>query len=285
MYKGAWKKRKEVNHWSTFNNLRAVALKKGIVYALDMSNDHYKGKDAIEHVAELQARGIIDSVEIHGHETPGPISAATDAARDTAVLLTSLWLFLRHFELSLHSMFIFLGIIAFSWLLWKTGRSAWIGWSRLERLHRILAQEKWEIEHNRDQERDELTALYAAKGLSGKLLTDVIEVMMADGDRLLRVMVEDELGLTLQTTEHPLKQGLGAALGCISATLLIFTSLFIYPLWGIFIGAALTIGIAAAIAAQQSQNRITNAVVWNVGLGILSVGTAYFLLDFFFQKG
>lgn len=263
----------------------SVALNNKIVYARVMSHDHYKGKDAIEHVAELQARGLIDSVEIHGHEIPGPIIAGTDAARDTAVLLSSLWLFLRSFELSLHSAAIYLAIIAASWLLWKAGRSAWIGWSRLERLHRILAQEKWEIEHNRQQEKEELTALYAAKGLNGKLLTDVIEVLMADGDRLLRVMVEEELGLTLQSTEHPLKQGIGAALGCLCAAAFTFIGLFLYPAWGILVGAAIAIGASAAIAAHQSQNRITNAVVWNVGLGILSIGTAFFLLDFFFPKG
>lgn len=248
-----------------------------------MSNEHFKGKDAIEHVAERQAQGIIDAAEIHGHEIPGPVIAATDAARDTAILLCSLWLFLRHFEMSMHSMLIYLGIIALSWLIWKTGRSAWIGWSRLERLHRMLEQEKWEIEHNRAQERDELTALYAAKGLSGKLLTDVIDVFMADGDRLLRVMVEEELGLSLRSTEHPLKQGMGAAIGCIFTTILAFLTLYLWPAWGIFFGSAAAIGIAAATASQQAQNRITNAVIWNVGMAIVSVGTAYFLLEFFFR--
>ncbi len=94
------------------------------------------------------------------------------------------------------------------------GRSAWLGWSRLERLHRILAQEKWEIEHNREQEREELGVLYAAKGFEGKLLEDVLDVLMADGDRLLKVMVEEELGLTLESQVHPLKQGLGAGFEC-----------------------------------------------------------------------
>jgi hypothetical protein len=247
-----------------------------------MSQEHFKGKDAIEHVAERQAQGIIDSVEIHGHEIPGPIIAATDAARDSAILLASLWLFLQHFNLNPHSMLTYLTIIAISWLIWKSGRSAWIGWSRLERLHRILAQEKWEIEHNRAQEREELTALYAAKGLTGKLLTDVIDVFMADGDRLLRVMVEEELGLSLRSTEHPLKQGLGAAIGCIFTSCIAFLLLYLFPQWGIILGCIIAVGAAAALASQQSQNRITNAVVWNIGLAIVSIGTAFFLLEFFF---
>lgn len=256
----------------------------GIHYALDMANEHFKGKDAIEHVAEKQAQGIIDSVEIHGHEVPAPFIAATDAARDTAIILTSLWLFLRHLGLPLNSMLIYLSIIALGWLIWKAGRSAWIGWSRLERLHRILEQEKWEIEHNRAQEKEELTALYAAKGFSGKLLTDAIDVLMADGDRLLRVMVEEELGLSLRSVEHPLKQGVGAAIGCILATTASLICLYIYPQWGILFGALAAVTIAAGAMAQQAQNRMVNAIIWNAGIAILSIGTAFFLLEFFFPK-
>lgn len=249
-----------------------------------MSNNHFKGKDAIEHVAEKQAQGIIDSVEIHGHEIPGPVIAATDAMRDTAILLSFLWLFLKHFALGIEATFIYLAIISIAWLIWRTGRSAWIGWSRLERLHRVLEQEKWEIEHNRAQEREELTALYAAKGLTGQLLTDVIDVFMADGDRLLRVMVEEELGLSLHSTEHPLKQGLGAAMGTFFAAVICIAGILLWPAYGILIGACTIIITAGAIAAQQSQNRITNAIIWNLGLGVLSIGTAYFLLDFFFPQ-
>ncbi len=35
---------------------------------------------------------------------------------------------------------------------------------------------------------------------------------MADDNRLLRVMLEEELGLTLEAYEHPLKQAFGALL-------------------------------------------------------------------------
>lgn len=256
-----------------------------ISYAVAMPEDHFKGKDAIEHVAERQAQGIIDSVEIHGHEIPGHLIAATDAARDSIILLLSLWLFLRQFEVSTHAVFIYLAIIGGSWMLWKAGRSAWIGWSRLERLHRVLEQEKWEIEHNRSQEKEELKALYHAKGFSGKLLDDVVDVLMADGDRLLRVMVEEELGLSLQSTEHPLKQAFGAATGCLSSTLIILASVLLWPSYGPFLAGAVAVGFAATVAAHQSQNRITNAIVWNVGLAALTIGSALCLLEFFFPKG
>ncbi len=36
-----------------------------------------------------------------------------------------------------------------------------------------IEEERWEIQHHRAQERLELTEMYAAKGLSGKLLEEV----------------------------------------------------------------------------------------------------------------
>ena len=94
-------------------------------------------------------------------------------------------------------------LFSIGWLFWKLGRSSLLGWARLERLHRLIQQEQWEIEHHRAQEKEELTAMYHQKGLTGKLLEQVIEVLMADDNRLLRVMLEEELGLTLETYEHP----------------------------------------------------------------------------------
>lgn len=233
---------------------------------------HFKGKDAVGHVAEAQAQGIISAAEIHGTEIPGHLSAAADAARETALLLVLLS-FLTHNGL-------ILALFAGAWLIWKTGRSGWLAWSRIERLHRVVAQERWEIEHHRQQEREELGALYAAKGFEGKLLEDVLDVLMADGDRLLRVMVEEELGLSLETYEHPLKQALGAATGCFFAALICLISFWFLP-FGLYLGAILAIGGAAALAAYFERNQLIPAIVWNLGLATLSAGFLYFMLEGF----
>jgi hypothetical protein len=52
--------------------------------------DHFKGKDALHHVIEAQAEGIVSASEIHGTEIPGHLSAAGDAARETAFLLPAI---------------------------------------------------------------------------------------------------------------------------------------------------------------------------------------------------
>lgn len=245
---------------------------------------HFKGKDAVSHVAEAQAQGIITAAEIHGTELPGHLSAATDAARDTAIFATLLWLGLQPLQPSEGMTTAILAITLLGWLTWKACRSAWLGWSRLERLHRVLNQEKWEIEHHRQQEREELGALYASKGFEGKLLEDVLDVLMADGDRLLRVMVEEELGLSLESHEHPLKQGLGAVVGALIAGVACLLGFWIYPAFGMIISALIVTGAASFLTAYHTQNRQIPAVVWTVGIAILGLGLSYFLIQYFFPK-
>ena len=246
---------------------------------------HFKGKDAVGHVVEAQAQGLMASAEVHGTEIPGHISAGADGARETAILLLLLWTTLAHLHTPLFTIVLFLTLFSFGWAIWKCGRSAWLGWSRLERLHRVLEQERWEIEHHRQQEREELGALYAAKGFEGKLLEDILDVLMADKDRTLRVMVQEELGLSLEAHEHPLKQSVGALVGIILAAIACIISLLGSSPVGIIYGAAIVLGIAATISAKYEGNRVIPAIVWNLGIGALSFGSLYFLFEYFFPEG
>ena len=131
----------------------------------DLPMNHFENKVPLKHVSEKQAEGIISSTEVHGVEMPGHLSAGADAARETAILLLLLWTLLHKLGTPFPLTFFLLSVTCLGWVIWKTGRSAWLGWSRLERLHRLLAEEKWEIEFNRTQEKEELKVLYAAEGL------------------------------------------------------------------------------------------------------------------------
>jgi len=242
--------------------------------------EHFKGKGAIEHVAEAQAKGILSSAEMHGTEIPGHIFSGADAARETAVILLMIWLILSRMALPSPSIFRILAIFALGWLVWKTGRSAWLAWSRLERMHRIVEQERWEIQHHRQQEREELKELYRAKGFEGQLLEDVVDVLTADEERLLRVMVEEELCLSLESYEHPLKQGLGAAVGVAATAAICLLSLLFFPDFGLWIGSIVALGCAAGISAYFEGNHLIPAIVWNLGLGALTWGGVYFLFAY-----
>lgn len=243
-------------------------------------SDHFRGKEVIQHVIEKQAEGVVSKVESHGTEMPGHLSAGADTAKEMGaifLILAALLPVLLGTKLVATKMLFVFGL---AWVVWRAGRCALLGWARLERLHRLVSEEKWEIQHHREQEKAELKELYRAKGLEGKLLDDVIDVLMADEQRLLQVMLEEELGLVLEVHEHPLKQGFGALIGGLLSLAFIMGFVLILPAYGLVVGSLSVIGISIALAAQAEKNRIIPAIVWNVGLGALVYGFSIFLFDF-----
>lgn len=237
--------------------------------------NHFKGKKPLEHVLEARKKGQLASSEIHGTELPGHVSAAADSAKETTVILLILWALLgseAHW---------FMLIFISGWFVWKVGRSAILGWSRLNRVHRVIEEERWEIEHHRQQEKEELKALYAAKGFSGKLLDEVVEVLMADDNRLLQVMLEEELGLSLESLEHPLKQAAGAGVGVIGASLILSFGLFFLPSWGPVLCAIVAISLSAGTTAQLEKSPPLPAIVWNLATAALATGVSFFLNQYF----
>lgn len=232
---------------------------------------HFEGKKPLDHVIEARKKGHIASSEVHGTELPGHLSAGTDAAKETALILLVLWTLLQGAD---HW---FMIVFISGWLIWKVGRSANLGWARLERLHRVIEEERYEIEHHRTQEKEELRALYQAKGFSGKLLDEVVEVLMADDNRLLQIMLEEELGLNLESYEHPLKQAFGAALGVVGAALIMSFGLFFLPNWGPALCALVVIALSAGGAARGEKRSVLPAIIWNVAVAALAAGVAYLL--------
>ena len=119
--------------------------------------------------------------------------------------------------------------------------------------------------------------MYAAKGFSGKLLDEVVEVLMADDNRLLRVMLEEELGLTLEAIEHPMKQAFGALLGTfISATALTLAYYF-SPFFGIPLIAAIILILTSALTARFEKRKQITHVIWKLALAAFASSAAYFL--------
>lgn len=240
---------------------------------------HFKNKDVLEHMLAKRVEGMTSISETHGTEMPGHFSAASDALRETAIILLLFWLFLSHtsFDRALAAFF----SLGLGWCAWKAGRSGWLGWARLERLHRLIEQEKYEIEHHRPQEREELYALYQSKGFEGKLLEDVLDVLMADQDRLLKVMLEEEMGLTLQAYEHPLQQACGAFVGAILSLIVCGIFFILLPQYGMVIATSLLLALSAVFSAHYEGNRVIAAVIWNLSIGALSFGVTYFLMHIF----
>lgn len=239
--------------------------------------DHFKGKSAFEHLKDARARGAQATAENHGTEAPGSFAAAVDSSRDMGMILALTTIVLAHYNF--FHLPVILGFVGLGYTIWRVCRTGLLGWARFERLHRLIEQERWEIEHHRDQEREELTEMYKMKGFSGKLLEDAVEVLMADDNRLLGVMLEEELGLKLQSYEHPLRQALGSFIGAAIG----FAALFIGCVFGKMTGMWLSFFVlflgASWVNAIREGNHVIKATVWNLTTGYLALGVLYFVME------
>jgi VIT1/CCC1 family predicted Fe2+/Mn2+ transporter len=74
--------------------------------------------------------------------------------------------------------------------------------------HRI-ATEQLEIATEPDEERAELRAIYRQKGITGRLLDDVVTRLTQDQERWLHAQVQDELGVVVdEPAVSPVREGL-----------------------------------------------------------------------------
>ncbi|MES2198690.1 MAG: VIT1/CCC1 transporter family protein [Chlamydiota bacterium] len=238
--------------------------------------NHFEGKSIPAHLKEARIKGARAAAEIHGTEISGQKSAFADTLKDTALTVTLLWLLLSPLLPTKQTLLVL--VLFFSgWIFWKTARSACFGWARLERLHRVIEEERWEIEHHREQEREELFELYRAKGFEGELLSEVVNVLMADDNRLLEIMLEEELGIPLEVYEHPLQQASGAFLGAFAALLIGSIAYLAFSSTGLISALFLLFLLAGVFTAKVEKITIIPSLVWNAAIFCLSGGLIYFL--------
>ncbi len=237
--------------------------------------NHFEGKSVPDHLKDARMKGAKAAAEIHGTEISGQKSAFADTIKDTSLTMTLLWILLSPL-LPVKQTFIILALFFAGWILWKTARSEGFGRARLDRLHRVIEEERWEIEHHRDQEREELIELYQAKGFKGELLTKVIDVLMADDNRLLEIMLEEELGIPLEAYEHPLQQASGAFLGALVVFGIGCLSYLFFSSYGLIASFFILFLFSGVFTAKIERVAQVPSFVRNVAIFGLSAGLVYF---------
>ena len=228
--------------------------------------DHFNKKSVAQHLATARHKGAVAIAEFHGLELSGTFFSFFDSLRDSAVI-SALCLLILPWQSAL--------IIALCFSVWKALRSALWGWNRLDRLHRLIEEERFEIEHNREQEKTELIEMYQAKGFKPPLLDQVVSTLMSDDNRLLQVMLEEELGLRTEIVDHPLRQSLSAFLGSCVAAILLFGSYFIVS-WSIWVSFFVLFLVASLAISRKLNIQVMNATIWTLSCGAFVLLIAQF---------
>ena len=246
---------------------------------------HFNNKGVLGHLRETRIRGQKASQEDHGTESPGYFSAAIDSAKETAALFVILVMIFYLFKIISNYpddplFFQLFGALSIAWILWKVARSALLGWNRLSKLHRLMHEEKHEIETNPEEEREELKAIYQEKGFEGDLLERVIDVLMSDDHKALIVMLEEEFGIGLENCDHPLKQGVGAAVGSFLSISALLAGHLIFPIWGVVVASFVVTAITAYMIAKADRQNPLSTVIWHTGVLFLVAFSAYFFAAF-----
>src|SRR6266704_328193 len=131
-------------------------------------------------------------------------------------------------------------------------------------LDRRIATERYEIEHEPEEERAELRAIYRNKGFSGPLLDRVVGHLTANRDRWHRAMVHDELGVVEDTRINPWLEGVQIGVSFVVGGLIpTVPLLFSLPQarWWAYGLTALTALVLGAIKARYTHQSPVRAVL------------------------
>ncbi len=150
-----------------------------------------------------------------------------------------------------------------------------------------LDRERHEIRTDFEHEREEVRALYAAKGFQEPLLGQIVDTLSADDDRLLKVMMEEELGLSLSHVNHPLLVGLWNFLGALIAGLALSLPAALTHSgtahWWMPTGGTILLAVYAYLSARYTGRRIMESFTVGMVMAVVTGGIAYTLSQWFAQ--
>jgi VIT1/CCC1 family predicted Fe2+/Mn2+ transporter len=236
--------------------------------------------DAADHVAAARVRA---RQALGGETHLGAVDdwrQALVSARDAIILIWLVWAAVqgsgtapwpgRMYPILALGIAVFLSIIA--------GRSVVV---QLEFYLSVLQRERKEIREHPDQEIGELRVLYEAKGFREPLLSRVVETLAADDDRLLKVMMEEELGLRMHHMDHPLLVGLwhflvSGAAGLAATLPLLWLTPQGARRW-VPIGGGALLALLAVITARTRRQAVMKTVVVAITTALVAGGVVYFL--------
>ncbi len=143
--------------------------------------------------------------------------------------------------------------------------------SQIEYFRGEMRRESYEVDNFPEVERQEIRDIYKSKGFTGEILEKVISHITSDKKRWVEIMMQEELGLSLDLTVSPLKSAVatGGAYA-FGALMPILPYLFMSPATGLIASAVLTLSVLFGVGAAKTI--VTGKSPWRSGLESISIG-------------
>lgn len=144
--------------------------------------------------------------------------------------------------------------------------------STLEAAEHQISVERHEIEHEPEEERAELTAIYQEKGFSGSQLTQIVDHLTSDKDRWLKSIIRDELLLQPERFTSPWQVASILGLSFMVGALIPLFPFFFHLRSASILAVVLSIGTLFGTGAARS--RFSHRSWLASGLQMVLVGLA-----------
>lgn len=132
-------------------------------------------------------------------------------------------------------------------------------------------REAYEVDKFPEVERQEIREIYRAKGFNGDILERIIDHITSDKGRWIDIMMQEELGLSLDQTVSPLKSGIATGVAyAFGALMPILPYIFMQPGTGLVASAALTLSVLFGVGAAKTV--VTGKNAWRSGFESMAIG-------------
>ncbi|EKB47954.1 VIT1/CCC1 transporter family protein [Cecembia lonarensis] len=147
--------------------------------------------------------------------------------------------------------------------------------------------EYWEVDNIPEKEREEIVEIYRAKGFEGRLLEQVVDVIVSDRDRWVNEMMKDELEM-IPESKSPFKIGLATLVSFIFVG---FIPLLVYvydyfreTTFDLFLWTSIFTGVAFLfvgwLKSFVNQTNTLKSILETLILGFVAALVAYYVGDF-----
>lgn len=146
-----------------------------------------------------------------------------------------------------------------------------------------LQMEAKELNHNPEQELNELIKIYVMRGLDKPLATEVAQQLTANN--ALEAHARDEIGIMEQTQAQPVQAAMSSALsfsvGALCPLLTILCLPEAYLQYAIVIAGIVFLGVLGGVASYVGGSPIVKGTVRVMIWGILAMGFSFIVGSFF----